>query len=110
MNQNIISTEEAKKASLAELLQKQRSTEKGLSDSESKERLQKYGYNEITEKKVHPFVKFLSYCWGPIPWMIEVAGALLAKFLTGNIIDEKVVFRIDISCFSFLVRMHKVQA
>jgi len=56
------------------------------------------------------FVKFLSYCWGPIPWMIEVAGALLAKFLTGNIIDEKVVFRIDIPYFSFLVRTHKVQA
>jgi len=54
MNQNIISTEEAKKASLAELLQKLRSREKGLSDSEAKERLQKYGYNEITEKKVHP--------------------------------------------------------
>ena len=54
MNQNIISTEEAKKASASELLRELSSTEKGLSDSESKERLQKYGYNEITEKKVHP--------------------------------------------------------
>ncbi len=38
MNQNIISTEEAKKASLAELLQKQRSTEKGISDYTAKSR------------------------------------------------------------------------
>jgi len=55
-------------------------------------------------------VKFLSYFWGPIPRMIEVAGALLTKSLSGNIIDEKLAFKIDIPCFSFLVRTHKVQA
>ncbi|MCD6198861.1 MAG: hypothetical protein J7K15_09870 [Deltaproteobacteria bacterium] len=49
-----MSTEEAKETSTSELLRELSSAEKGLSDSESKERLQKYGYNEITEKKVHP--------------------------------------------------------
>ncbi len=33
--------------------------------------------NEIKEKKVNIF-KFLSYFWGPIPWMIEVAAVLSA--------------------------------
>ncbi|VUT28023.1 MAG: hypothetical protein SYNGOMJ08_00582 [Candidatus Syntrophoarchaeum sp. GoM_oil] len=38
------------------------------------ERLQKYGYNEIMEKNVHPLRRFLSYFWGPIPWMIKVVA------------------------------------
>ena len=32
--------------------------------------------NEITEHKTNPLLKFLSYFWGPIPWMIEVAVIL----------------------------------
>jgi H+-transporting ATPase len=30
----------------------------------------------LTEKKTNLFLKFLSYFWGPIPWMIEVAVIL----------------------------------
>jgi H+-transporting ATPase len=78
MDQNIISTEEAKKAALAELLRKLSSSEKGLSASEAEERLQQYGYNEIVEKRINPILKLLGYFWGPIPWMIEVAAILSA--------------------------------
>jgi H+-transporting ATPase len=78
MDQNITSTDEAKGASVAELLEKLASSERGLTDSEAKERLQKYGPNEITEKKTSTLVKFLSYFWGPIPWMIELAAVLSA--------------------------------
>ena len=67
-----------KKASVKDLLQEFTSTESGLSASEAKERLVKYGYNDIPEKKVNPILKFLRYFWGPIPWMIEVAAALSA--------------------------------
>jgi len=73
-----ITTEEAKGIDIEELLKKLSSDKKGLSTSESKDRLQKYGYNEITEKKVGPVVKLLGYFWGPIPWMIEVAAVLSA--------------------------------
>ncbi|WP_226996613.1 plasma-membrane proton-efflux P-type ATPase [Thermococcus sp. 5-4] len=51
---------------------------KGLSSEEAKKRLEKYGPNEIPEKKVNPIIKFLSYFWGPIPWMIEIAAVLSA--------------------------------
>ena len=41
-----------------------------------RKRLTQYGPNEIEEKKTNPLLKFLSYFWGPIPWMIEVAVVL----------------------------------
>ena len=50
----------------------------GLSQAEVQRRLEQYGYNELTEEEVNPFLKFLSYLWGPIPWMIEVAAILSA--------------------------------
>jgi H+-transporting ATPase len=48
----------------------------GLSQAEAQQRLEKYGYNEIPEEEVNPLLKFLSYFWGPIPWMIEAAAIL----------------------------------
>jgi H+-transporting ATPase len=48
----------------------------GLNEAEAKQRLTQYGYNEIAESKTNPYIKFLSYFWGPIPWMIEVAAIL----------------------------------
>jgi H+-transporting ATPase len=50
----------------------------GLSTAEAKKRLEEFGPNEIPEKKISPIKKFLSYFWGPIPWMIEVAIILSA--------------------------------
>jgi H+-transporting ATPase len=50
----------------------------GLSQAEAKSRLAQCGFNELPEKKVNPFLKFLSYFWGPIPWMIEAAAILSA--------------------------------
>ena len=70
--------EEAKKASINELFQTLSVSEKGLSASEAEERLQQYGYNEIAEKRINPLLKLLTYLWGPIPWMIEVAAMLSA--------------------------------
>jgi H+-transporting ATPase len=32
----------------------------------------------LPEKKRHPLLEFLSYFWGPIPWMIEAAAILSA--------------------------------
>jgi len=50
----------------------------GLSQAEAQARLEKCGFNELPEEKVNPLLKFLSYFWGPIPWMIEVAAILSA--------------------------------
>lgn len=53
-------------------------TPDGLTGAEAGRRIGTYGYNEIAEEQVHPLVKFLSYFWGPIPWMIIVAAVLSA--------------------------------
>ena len=52
------------------------SSAEGLTQAEAQKRLTQYGPNEIEEKKTNLFLKFLSYFWGPIPWMIEVAVIL----------------------------------
>ncbi|MEJ2355516.1 MAG: plasma-membrane proton-efflux P-type ATPase, partial [candidate division WOR-3 bacterium] len=76
MSQNNLNIEEMKNLKIPELFKKFSTGEKGLSSSEAKKRLEKYGPNEITEKKTNPIIKFLGYFWGPIPWMIEVAAIL----------------------------------
>ncbi len=50
----------------------------GLAASEAQARLGQFGYNELPEQKTNSLLKFLSYFWGPIPWMIEVAAILSA--------------------------------
>ncbi len=50
----------------------------GLTEAEAQKRLTQYGPNEIAEKKTNEILKFLSYFWGPIPWMIEAAVILSA--------------------------------
>jgi len=52
------------------------SSEDGLSQAEAQKRLAQYGPNELEEKTSNPFLKFLTYFWGPIPWMIEGAVIL----------------------------------
>jgi len=61
---------------LAEVEKKLGSSPDGLSQAEAEKRLTQYGPNEIEEKKTNEILKFLSYFWGPIPWMIEVAVVL----------------------------------
>jgi H+-transporting ATPase len=66
------------KNTLSNLLAELHTTTNGLSSEEARNRLTQYGYNELVEQKANTFLKFLSYFWGPIPWMIEVAVILSA--------------------------------
>ncbi|MFA6920454.1 MAG: plasma-membrane proton-efflux P-type ATPase [Gallionella sp.] len=70
--------EDLKSLTLQEVEKKLGSSPDGLSQAEAKKRLTQYGPNEIEEKKTNAFLKFLSYFWGPIPWMIEAAVILSA--------------------------------
>ncbi|HUH97911.1 MAG TPA: plasma-membrane proton-efflux P-type ATPase, partial [Anaerolineales bacterium] len=66
------------KVTLSDLFDRLHATTSGLSGEEARSRLAQYGYNELVERAANPVLKFLSYFWGPIPWMIEVAIVLSA--------------------------------
>ena len=72
------SKDDLKSLPMPELQAKLGSSPDGLSQAEAQKRLTQYGPNEIEEKKTNPFLKFLTYFWGPIPWMIEAAVILSA--------------------------------
>jgi len=61
---------------MAQVQEKLGFSKEGLTQVEAEKRLIQYGPNEIEEKKTNLFLKFLSYFWGPIPWMIEIAVIL----------------------------------
>ena len=60
------------------LAQLESDPERGLSQAEAERRLSELGPNSIEEEEENPILRFLSYFWGPIPWMIEVAIGLAA--------------------------------
>jgi H+-transporting ATPase len=70
--------DDLKSLPMPELEKRLGSSPDGLSQAEAAKRLAQYGPNEIAEKKENPLLKFLSYFWGPIPWMIEAAVILSA--------------------------------
>ena len=70
--------DDLKSLPLAEVEKKLESSPDGLTQAEAQKRLTQYGPNEIEEKKTNELLKFLSYFWGPIPWMIEAAVILSA--------------------------------
>jgi len=69
-------SEDLKSLPLAEVQTRLGYASDGLTDAEAKKRLAQYGPNEIEEQKENPLLKLLSYFWGPIPLMIEVAVIL----------------------------------
>jgi len=71
-------TPEGNQESLEALKRRLGFSEAGLTVAEVRRRLEEFGYNEIPEHRRNPVLKFLSYFWGPIPWMIEAAVVLSA--------------------------------
>jgi H+-transporting ATPase len=65
------------------------SSPNGLSQAEAATRLTTYGPNEIVAKKTNVVLKFLSYFWGPIPWMIE--GAVILSGVVRHWMDFGVI-------------------
>ena len=80
---------------MPEVEKKLASSPDGLSQAEAAKRLAQNGPNEIAEKKTNQFLKFLSYFWGPIPWMIEAAVILSA--VVGHWLDFAVILLLLVS-------------
>ncbi len=69
-------TGDLKTLPVAEVEKRLSSSPDGLTQVEAEKRRARYGPNEIVEKQVNPLLKFFTYFWGPIPWMIEAAVIL----------------------------------
>jgi H+-transporting ATPase len=72
----VINYSDMSQVKIRNLLGKLNSNKEGLTDENAEKYLREHGYNEITEHKKNPVLKFFSYFWGPIPIMIEIAAIL----------------------------------
>jgi H+-transporting ATPase len=78
-----------KTTDLADLAGKLESSESGLASASAAERLKLVGPNALDEHETPAILKFLSYFWGPIPWMIEVA--LVLSLIVGDYSDVAII-------------------
>ena len=78
VNSCFVSADAAKTMSIEELFEELQSSNHGLGSIAAASRLASCGPNLLKEKKRSALLKFLRYFWGPIPWMIELAGILSA--------------------------------
>jgi H+-transporting ATPase len=89
------SKDDLKSLPMPELQTKLGSSPDGLSQAEAQKRLTQYGPNEIGEKKTNPLLKFLTYFWGPIPWMIE--GAVILSGMVRHWADFFIILLLLVS-------------
>ena len=75
---NKLSRNKFEKLTIEETMDKLNTSENGLNNEEVESLKEKWGPNAIEEHHINPALKFLSYFWGPIPWMIEIAATLSA--------------------------------
>jgi H+-transporting ATPase len=50
--------------------------DQGLTSTEARERLARFGHNEIQEREEPLWHRVFRRFWGPIPWLIEIAAVL----------------------------------
>ncbi len=62
----------------------------GLTESEAKVRIQKFGYNEVQEQRRSPIIDFLSRYWGPMPWLLELT--ILLSYIIGHYLEVAIIF------------------
>ena len=83
------STNDLEKASLDTVFATLGTSPVGLTSSEAKQRLEKYGRNELVEEEVSDLQKFLRFFTGPIAYMIEAAAVL--SLLMGHWADLTII-------------------
>jgi len=67
----------------------------GLTTAEARERLAKYGPNEMPDTAIRPWRMALVKFWAPVPWMLEAAIILqtvLHEYVEAAVIGGLLVF------------------
>ena len=61
----------------------------GLTQTEAKQRIKRYGPNAVEEKQQNPVIAFLKRFWGLTAWMLEIA--IVISFVLGNYLDLYII-------------------
>ena len=83
-------TSEYKELSIEDTLKILDSSTNGLTESEATHRTQKFGFNEVAEKRGNPVLAFLSRYWGPMPWLLELA--IVLSFVLKHYLEAGIIF------------------
>jgi len=83
-------TSDYKEISIEETIKLLDTSVDGLTESEAKKRLDKFGYNEVREKRRSPVLDFLSRYWGPMPWLLELA--IVLSYFAHHYLEVAIIF------------------
>jgi H+-transporting ATPase len=74
----------------------------GLTSSEARRRLDKFGANAMPDTSMHPLRMAFEKFWAPVPWMLEAAIVLelvLGKYVEAAIIAALLIFNAALGLF-----------
>ncbi|KAK6911783.1 hypothetical protein RJ641_023876, partial [Dillenia turbinata] len=69
---------------LEEVFEQLRTSPQGLSSEDAQARLQIFGLNKLEEKPENKFLKFLSFMWNPLSWVMEAAAIMAIVLANGG--------------------------
>ncbi|XVF87009.1 hypothetical protein PTKIN_Ptkin18bG0086100 [Pterospermum kingtungense] len=69
---------------LEEVFEQLRTSRGGLTSEDAEARLQIFGPNMLEEKPENKFLKFLSFMWNPLSWVMEAAAVMAIVLANGG--------------------------
>ncbi|KAB1218263.1 ATPase 10, plasma membrane-type [Morella rubra] len=69
---------------LEEVFEQLRTSREGLSSEDAEVRLKIFGPNMLEEKPENKFLKFLSFMWNPLSWVMEAAAIMAIVLANGG--------------------------
>lgn len=69
---------------LDEVFEQLKTSRAGLSSEDAEVRLQIFGQNKLEEKPENKFLKFLSFMWNPLSWVMEAAAIMAIALANGG--------------------------
>ncbi|TVU48165.1 hypothetical protein EJB05_07791, partial [Eragrostis curvula] len=69
---------------LEEVFEQLSTSRDGLSSADAAERLQLFGPNRLEEKRENKIMKFLSFMWNPLSWVMEAAAVMALILANGG--------------------------
>uniref|UniRef100_A0ACD5TUH2 Uncharacterized protein n=1 Tax=Avena sativa TaxID=4498 RepID=A0ACD5TUH2_AVESA len=69
---------------LEDVFEQLSTSRRGLSSADAAERLQLFGPNRLEEKRENKILKFISFMWNPLSWVMEAAAIMALVLANGG--------------------------